>query len=346
MNTIKLSTVSIILPVLNEAKYIGKCIRSLINNTYSPAKVEILVIDGGSDDGTREIVTKLSYEDQRVKLIDNPKRILSAGINIGINTANGDVLIRMDGHAEAAEDFIANSVEVLNENPDALCVGGAITSVNESYIGKVIASAMSCPLGVGNARFRLGDYEGYADTVAFGAYRKEVFERIGLLDENMLRTEDDDLHFRMHQAGGKIYISKRIHSKYYPRSSVVKLWRQYFQYGFWRIPTVLKHGQPATLRQVVPLSFVFCWIIFLIGSVLWSPIIYGLACYAAMYLAVLLAGAVLAIKKDGLVVGILTPVIFPILHFSYGLGSLAGVWKFAIMRARPGELAQRAQISR
>jgi glycosyltransferase involved in cell wall biosynthesis len=122
--------VSIILPVLNEAEHIERCVRSLMNNRYDREKVEILVIDGGSDDDTREIVTRLSCEDERVKLIDNPRRILAAGINIGIETSRGDVLIRMDGHAEAESDFIANSIEVLREHPEAWCVGGAITTIS------------------------------------------------------------------------------------------------------------------------------------------------------------------------------------------------------------------------
>lgn len=338
--------VSIILPVLNESKYIERCVKSLMNNTYDRQKVEILVVDGGSNDGTREIVTKLASEDRRVRLIDNPGRILAAGINIGIESARGDVLIRMDGHAEAEKDFIEMNIEVLNEHSDAWCVGGAITTINQTYTGKVIAAAMSCPVGVGDARFRTGNYEGYSDTVAFGAYRKELFEKIGLLDENLLRTEDDDLHFRLRQAGGKIYISRKIRSKYFPRSSIVKVWRQYFQYGYWRIPTIMKHSQPATVRQVVPVLFVLGWIVLIIGALLWQPAWYVLVAYAGLYIIGLLAGAILAIKKNGFGVGIATPIVFPILHFGYGIGSLWGFIRFVVLGGKGMQKSKDVKITR
>jgi glycosyltransferase involved in cell wall biosynthesis len=326
--------VSIILPVLNEAPHIEQCLRSMMNNTYNPNKVEVLVVDGGSTDGTRGIVSDIATQDQRVRLIDNPRRILAAGINIGIENARGEVLIRLDGHAQAERDFIERSVEVLQEHPDAWCVGGAITTVNNNYTGRVIAAAMSCGVGVGNAKFRLGNYEGYADTVAFGAYRKWVFEKVGKFDENLPRTEDDDLHFRLHQAGGKIYISHKIRSIYFSRSNIGKLWRQYFQYGFWRIPTIIKHGQPAAVRQVVPVVFVLGWLVLIAGALFWEPAKYALAAYAGLYIMVLLIGAILAIRKNGFVVGVATPIVFPILHFSYGLGNLAGIWRFVIRRGK------------
>jgi glycosyltransferase involved in cell wall biosynthesis len=326
--------VSIILPVLNEELHIERCLRSLINNTYSPNMVEILVMDGGSSDSTRRIVSKIACEDSRVRLIDNPRTILAAGINIGIENARGDVLIRMDGHAEASDDFIEKNIEVLNEHPDAWCVGGSITTVNNKYIGKAIAAAMSCPVGVGNAKFRIGNYEGYADTVAYGAYRKEVFEKVGKLDERLLRTEDDDLHFRLRKAGGKIYLSRKIRSSYFSRSGLVGLWRQYFQYGFWRIPTIFKHRKPAAVRQVVPVIFVLGCIVTILATLLWQSAKYLLAAYLGLYLMVLLIGGVFAIRHNGLAVGIATPFVFPILHFAYGIGSLAGIWHFVIRKGK------------
>jgi glycosyltransferase involved in cell wall biosynthesis len=346
MSDKQISTASIILPVLNEAEHIERCVRSLMNNRYDRDKVEILVVDGGSTDNTLQIVNKLSEEDKRVRLINNPRRILAAGINIGIETSRGDVLIRMDGHAEAESDFIANSIEVLREHPEAWCVGGAITTISHDYMGRVIGATMSCLVGVGNAMFRLGDYEGYADTVAFGAYRKEIFEKIGKLDENLPRTEDDDLHFRIHQAGGKIYISRKIRSKYYARSSIAKLWSQYFQYGYWRIPTIMKHHRPATVRQIVPMIFIMGWIVFILGALIWQPVRYGLAFYAVSYIIVLLVGAALATKKFGFSAGIATPIVSPILHFSYGLGSLVGIWRFVIRQGKRAKPVSQTKITR
>jgi len=338
--------VSIIIPVLNESEYIEQCLRSLMNNTYSPEKVEILVFDGGSTDDTREIVSRLAEEDSRVRLLDNPERFQGPALNQGIKIARGQVIVRFDGHAEAANDFIERSVEILNEHPDAWCVGGAIKTVNQTYRGKVIAAAMSCPVGVGSAKFRTGDYEGYVDTVAFGSYRKEIFDKIGFFDENLPRTEDDELHFRLRCAGGKIYISQKIRSKYFSRSNVLNLWRQYFQYGYWRIPTILKHRRPATLRQVVPLVFVLGWLLLIVGGLLWQPMWYWLAVYAGLYIIALLVGGALAIKKNGFAVGTATPIVFPILHFSYGLGSLAGIWRFVIRRGRGARPVGETEITR
>lgn len=338
--------VTVILPVLNESEYIEQCLRSLMNNTYDRQKVEILVVDGGSNDGAREIVAKLASEDRRVRLIDNPGRSQAAGLNIGIKNARGDVLIRMDGHAEAEKDFIEMNIEVLNEHSDAWCVGGTMTTVHNTYIGKVIAAAMSCPAGVGSATFRLGEYEGYTDRVIFGAQRKELFEKIGLLDENLPRTEDDDFFFRLHQAGGKVYSSKRIRTKYYPRDNLLNVWRQYFQYGYWRIPTLIKHGRPGAVRQLVPMLFILGWIVLILAGLFWLPAWYALAVYAGLYIAGLLAGAALSIKKHGFMVGVATPIVFPILHFSYGLGNLAGIWRFIIRRGKVANQVSKTKITR
>lgn len=338
--------VTVILPVLNESEYIERCLRSLMNNTYDRQKVEILVFDGGSTDGTREIVTRLAEEDSRIRLLDNPKKFISPAFNHGIKISRGEIIIRFDGHAEASEDYIQKNVEVLQEHPEAWCVGGPVKTISNNWIGKVIASAMSCPIGVGNAYFRLGGRDGYVDTIMYGAYRKECLLRVGPVDENLVRTEDDELHFRLRQAGGKIYISRKIRSKYFPRSSIVKLWRQYFQYGYWRIPTIMKHNQPATVRQVVPILFVLGWIVLVIGALLWQPAWYVLVAYAGLYIIGLLAGAILAIKKNGFGVGIATPIVFPILHFGYGIGSLWGFIRFVVLRGKGMQKPKDVKITR
>ena len=326
--------VAVIIPVLNESGYIERCLRSLMNNTYDRDKLEILVFDGGSADDTRQIVSDLAAEYPQIRLLDNPKKFISPAFNHGVRIARGDIIIRFDGHSEACPDYIQKNIEVLAEHPDAWCVGGPVQTVSENTTGKIIAAAMSCPIGVGNAHFRLGTHEGYVDTIMYGAYRKEALLKVGPVDESLVRTEDDDLHFRMIKAGGRFYLSQKIKSLYYCRGSIKKLWSQYYQYGYWRIPTILKHGQPATLRQIVPVLFVLGWLILIAAALLWPPAVYALLLFAALYVLTLLAGAALAIKKNGLKIGIATPLIFPILHFSYGLGSLAAIWHFLIRRRK------------
>jgi len=338
--------VTIIIPVLNEAGYIERCLRSLMENTYTREKMEILVFDGGSRDNTREIVAGLAKEDSRIRLFDNPKKFIAPAFNEGIKISRGQVIIRFDGHAQASADFIERNVEVLEEHPDAWCVGGPVETISHNRIGSIIAAAMGCPAGIGNAAFRLGSYEGYTDTVMYGAYTKEGLLKVGPVDEFLIRTEDDDLHYRIRKAGGKFYLSHKIKSYYYSRSSLKKLWSQYFQYGYWRIPTIIKHGQLATVRQVVPVMFVLGWLVLIAGALFWQPAKYALAAYVGLYIMVLLAGAVMAIRKNGFAAGIATPIVFPILHFSYGLGSLAGIWCFVVRGGKGARKSSRVEITR
>jgi glycosyltransferase involved in cell wall biosynthesis len=248
--------VSVIVPCRDEGDFIEKCIRSVLNSEYQADKIEVLVVDGMSIDGTRKIVERLCEQDNRVSLYNNEQKIVPTAMNIGIAAAKGQVIIRVDGHVVVAEDFIKENVRQLQNHPEAWCVGGPIETVSPTYIGRAIAAAMSSPVGVGNAMFRLGNYEGFVDTIAFGAYWRWVFDRIGLFDEELVRHQDDELNLRLIRGGGKIFMTPKIRSRYYPRSTLRKLWRQYYQYGFWRIKTMQMYGRPAVSRQSIPLLFV------------------------------------------------------------------------------------------
>jgi glycosyltransferase involved in cell wall biosynthesis len=225
--------ISIIMPIRNEADFIERAIRSVLDNDYPAGRMEILVVDGLSDDGTREIVARLSKADSRLMMLDNPKRIAPAAMNIGLKAARGDLFIRVDGHVEIPADFIAKSIRCLHEHPEAWVAGGYIKTVADTFVGQAIASAMRSPIGVGNSRFRLGDYEGWVDTLAFGTHHKWIVDKIGYFDEELVRNQDDEFNLRIILAGGKIWMSKAIQSTYFSRGSLQKLWKQYFQYGFW-----------------------------------------------------------------------------------------------------------------
>ena len=207
--------VSVIMPVRNEANFIERAIKSILDNDYPAEKVEILVVDGMSDDGTRQTVKRLSEGDSRVRTLDNPKRIVPAAMNIGIKAARGDLFIRVDGHAEIPANFVTKSVECLREHPDAWVVGGYIETIAHDYTGRAIASAMRSPAGVGDSRFRLGDYEGWVDTLAFGTHHKWIVEKIGYFDEELVRNQDDEFNLRIILAGGKIWMSRSIQSTYF-----------------------------------------------------------------------------------------------------------------------------------
>jgi glycosyltransferase involved in cell wall biosynthesis len=327
--------VSVILPVRNEGDFIGRCLRSLLANDYPADRFELLVVDGQSTDNTRAVVAALAAQGARVQVLDNPARIVPHAMNTGIRAARGEIIIRVDGHAEVEPDFIAASVRELRARPDCWCVGGPIETINTDTVGRSIAAAMSTPVGVGNAMFRLGNFEGYVDTIAFGAYWRWTFDRMGLFDEELVRNQDDELNARLIQHGGKIFMCRSIRSRYYPRTSLRKLWRQYYQYGFWRIRTIQKAGKPATPRQLAPLAFVLGLAVLVLASSGLSPARWLLGGYVALYALGLAAGTAQVIRRAGLGAGLLAPLVFAILHFAYGLGSLHGIVHFVLLRRRP-----------
>jgi len=263
-------------------------------------------------------------------------------MNIGLKASQGDLFIRIDGHAEVPGDFISKSVQCLHEHPEAWVAGGCIETVADNYIGRAIAAAMRSPIGVGNARFRLGDYEGWVDTLAFGTHHKWIVDKIGYFDEELVRNQDDEFNMRIVLAGGKIWMSKSIRSTYYPRQTLRKLWRQYFQYGFWRIRTLQKHKRPASLRQLAPLLFVSSLLLFGLAGLLWRPFWSILAIQAIIYALGLVVGALGVGSKTGWRYAPVAPLVFIILHFAYGLGCLWGGIRFSLLRRyvikRPEEL--------
>ncbi|MBL7185122.1 MAG: glycosyltransferase family 2 protein [Phycisphaerae bacterium] len=338
--------VSVIMPIRNEASFIERAITSILDNDYPAEKVEILVVDGMSDDGTRQMVERLSEGDGRVRTLDNPKRIVPAAMNIGIKAARGDLFIRVDGHAEIPADFITKSVECLREHPDAWVVGGCIETIAHDYTGRAIASAMRSPVGVGNSRFRLGDYEGWVDTLAFGTHHKWIVEKIGYFDEELVRNQDDEFNLRITLAGGKIWMSRSIQSTYFSRGSLRKLWRQYFQYGFWRIRTLQKHKRPAAFRQLVPLLLVLSMLLLVLAGLLWRGLWILLAVEAGLYLLGLAAGALDVGRRSGWRFAPIAPLVLVILHFAYGLGSLWGGIRFCVLKGRCMRRPEQMQMSR
>ena len=337
--------VSVIVPICNEASFIERCLKAILANDYEADQVEVLVLDGLSTDGTEFLVAGIAERDHRVRLIQNPERMVSYAMNRGIREAVGDIIIRVDGHAIVPPNFIRLSVTTLQEHPEAWCAGGPVVTVSQSKVGTAIAEAMSSPIGVGNARFRIGHFEGPVDTIAFGAYWKHCFDKIGLFDEELVRNQDDELNLRVIRNGGIIYMNPRIQSKYYSRGSYAKLTKQYYQYGFWRIRVIQKHRRPATLRQLVPILFVLSAFALLLGAVFSHGARLALFGFATAYFGALLMGALMASREQGL--GLVPRMIpaFMILHFGYGFGSLSGVLHFLIMR-RSATAASNQGISR
>jgi len=338
--------VTVIMPIRNEMDFIARGICSILDNDYPRDKMEILVVDGCSNDGTREIVEKIATKDERVILLTNTAKIVSTALNIGLRVAQGEIFIRIDGHAEVPPDFIINSVRCLSEHPEAWVAGGYLETIANSYVGQSIALTMQSPIGVGNSRFRLGNYEGWVDTLAFGAHHKWVIDKIGYFDEELVRNQDDEFNLRIILAGGKIWMSKLIRSIYYSRSSLEKLWRQYFQYGFWRIRTMQKHKKAANLRQAVPLLFISSIILLGIGSCYSETVRLFLTAELVVYFFGLLVGTVSIACKSGWRYALISPLIFLILHFAYGLGSLWGIIRFVLFKRWKIQRPEDARLSR
>ena len=334
------------MPIRNEADFIEKAIGSVLGNDYPADRMEVIVADGCSDDGTQAIVEKMASTDSRVKLVENKGRIVSTGLNTALKASRGDVFIRIDGHAEIPTDFIRKSVHCLLEHPEAWVAGGYWKTVSEGYVGKVIAAATQSPAGVGNARHRLGNFDGWVDTVPYGAHHRWVPDKIGYFDEELVRNQDDEFNMRVNLAGGKIWLSSSICSTYYSRSSLKKLWRQYFQYGFWRIRTMQKHGRPATLRQTVPVLFVGSIMFLALAGFAWSGFWLLLAAEFALYVVGVAYGTLDVARQAGPKYCLPAPVVFFILHFGYGLGALWGFVRFLLLRGWKMKRAEEFKISR
>ena len=315
--------VSIVIPCKNEEKYIKKCLDSFIDQTYPKNSYEVLVCDGMSDDGTREIIKKYNEKYDNIKLLDNLGISAPKGMNLGIRNSNSDVIIIFGAHAYAKENFIEENVKLLN-NTEASCTGGPIETINDSDKGKAISLAMSSPFGVGNALFRYAKEEMYVDTVAFGAYEKRILDKIGYFDEEMTRNQDDELNYRLTQNGFKILLSPKIRSWYYSRSSLKKLWRQYFQYGFWKVRVIQKLGKTPSIRHLVPMLFVLANTLGPILGIFIKPILYLWILEIGLYFILdLILSLKLSSRKWSLFKYIL--LIFPILHISYGIGFIEGI---------------------
>jgi len=319
--------VTLILPVRNESPFIGQTLLALLEQNYPHDRMEILVADGQSTDNTPENVRifATSHPLPVIRLIDNPKISMPAGFNIAMRHASGDIVIMVGGHTRLANDYISRCVEALRQT-GADCVGGIIDTTGKTGIAQAIALAQSSWFGVGGATFRMKHAKaGYVDTVAFGAYRRSVFERIGLLDEELVRNQDDEFNFRLTQSGGKIWLDPSIRSEYYSRSSLRRLWKQYFEYGMYKVRVIQKRRAVPAWRHLIPGLFVMSSISGMVAFLLSRRILW-LAPTAVYFVANGAASIYTARHKRHLLP--ILPVVFATLHVAYGLGFLYGLWRW------------------
>jgi glycosyltransferase involved in cell wall biosynthesis len=318
------------MPVRNEAAFIGRGLTAVLGQDYSCDRLEILVLDGMSTDGTRAIVEELGRGHPQIslRLIDNPGMIVPTGMNIALGQARGDIIVRVDGHCEIAPDYVKRCVEhIAKDGVDG--VGGSVDTVGGTRAAVVIAVAMSTRFGVGDSAFRTESGKtALADTVPFPAYTRSVIRMAGGYDEELVRCQDDEYNYRLRELGAKLLLAADVRSKYYSRASLRSLWKQHFQYGFWKVRVMQKHPKQMRPRQFVPPLFALCLCLCLCLSFLFP---WGWVCLAATAgsyaLANLAASAVTASKKGWRYITLL-PVVYAVLHVSYGLGFLVGLVRF------------------
>ena len=315
------SIVSVIIPVFNEEKYIESCIQSLISQTYPRKHMEWLIIDGNSTDNTVEIVRTYAKH-YPIHLLNNEERKTPISMNIGIRHARGRYIIRFDAHTAYPSNYIERCVYIL-ENSDADNVGGFVETRADGFVGKAIAKILSSSFGVGGSRFRINSKGGYVDTVPFGAFRKEIFNKVGLFNEKLLRSEDNELNARIRAMGGKIYLSSDIKSVYYCRDTVWGILRMGLQNGNALFRTIKENPKAMNIRHFIP----FIFLISLIGMPVLGicmPVVYLL--FVIEITLYLILDIYFSFFTGSAKYGVITIWLYPLFHIFYGMGSLLGLF--------------------
>lgn len=317
------------MPVRNEAEFIGRSLGAVLAQDYPHDRMEVFIADGMSTDGTREVIEGLTrdYPDIDLRVLENIGQVVATGLNLALEQAKGEVIIRVDGHTIIAPNYIRECVAALQRS-DADNVGGRMDAVGETRFGEAVALASSSPFGVGGGRFHYSNSEEFVDTVYMGAWPRDVFRRIGLFDEEMVRNQDDELNYRLRAQGGKILLSPTIRSQYYNRASPRALWRQYFQYGYWKVRVMQKHPRQMRLRQFVPALFLMVLMISLILLPLAVAGNYLFGLVVGSYVVANLSASILVCKRNNWRVLPLLPITFGALHLAYGCGFLVGLARF------------------
>jgi glycosyltransferase involved in cell wall biosynthesis len=330
--------VSIIVACRNEILRIRVFLDSLMSQEMASVPWEAIIADGMSDDGTREVLEEYRSRCPQLHLIANHSRFVSSGLNAAIRAARGEIIIRMDAHTSYAANYCRLCVQTL-ERTGADNVGGPARTRAEGLLPRAVAAAYHSRFSTGGAKFHDVNYEGWVDTLPYGCWHRKTLVALGLFDEALVRNQDDELNLRLTRAGGKIWQSPAIMSWYSPRSTLTSLFRQYFQYGFWKVAVIRKHRLPGSWRHVVPIGFLLMNV-FLLGcmaitraagssewfaasALLWLTV-------ATAYIVATLTASVIAARQRGWAILPYLPAVFATYHFSYGLGFLAGLrWYLA-----------------
>lgn len=321
--------VSIITPCRNELEHVeGFCASALAQRLPAGWASELIVADGDSDDGSLQLLQRLARSEPRLRVIINPARIVSSGLNLALAQARGDVIVRMDVHTAYAADYVEQCLAALQRS-GAHNVGGPWCAEGDGPWQRAIAAVFQSRWVAGGARSRDRQYEGEVDTVYLGCWPRNTFVRFGVFDEALARNQDDEHNLRIVSGGGRVWQSARIHSRYRPRASVAALFGQWLQYGYWKPFVIRKHRRSAALRHWVPGLFVAALALLLLAALLGAPWRWPmllLALYAAVVVAMSLAVAAAGAWRLGWPLYWRLPVVVAAHHVGYGIGSLFGGW--------------------
>lgn len=320
--------VSALLVTRNEQDYIQSALMSYIKQSYPKDRYEVIVIDGESTDRTvdiiEEIKKKYETDEFKISVLNNPKRILASGWNIGIKAARGEYVIRIDAHAKAYPDFIQKSVETMIRI-NAVCVGGKLITKTIQDSNEAIAKVFSSSFGVGNSSFRVSDNAGYVDTAVYGLYRKSIFEEAGYFDEKYARNQDLQMHSRIRRRGGKFYFNPEIRCEYYARNTIKKMIGQAFGNGKWNMTLLKEDPAGLSIRHLVPFAFVIFLVIASLGGIAFKPLWILELCVISIHLVL---GLYFGRKSGAQGCEMLQmPILFLLFHLAYGSGSLVGIFK-------------------
>jgi len=325
-----MTTVSIIIPCLNEVKTIHNVLQAIHDQLFPRELLEIVIADGGSLDGTLGLIKHFctDHPDQVVRVISNPMKQIPVGLNLAIRAANGDVILRMDAHSLPEPDYVSLCVkDLLDKKGDN--VGGRwnIIPGADTWIGRGISAAAAHPLGVGNVRYRVSGEAGPVDTVPFGCYFRSLFDRIGLFDETLLTNEDYELNTRIRQQGGIVWFNPAISCRYFSRPDLVELARQYWRYGFWKARMVKRYPKSIKPRQLLPPLFVSSLFVLLLIGLVFHPFLTGLLAVFLLYLGIIvIASFPEARKRNDLSLAFSMPMAIITMHITWGTGFIISLF--------------------
>ena len=327
----KLPEVSIIIPCYNESTTITLLLDALFDQTYPRDPMNVIIADGGSTDGTQDVIS--SWQDQhpglKIEVILNPKRTIPAALNCAIRAATGDIIIRLDAHSKPNLDYVKRIVNLL-ESGQADNVGGVwdIQPSGKGWMARSIAAAAGHPIGVGDAQYRFTDKPAYVDTVPFGAFYRTLVVEIGMFDETLLTNEDYEFNTRIRQHGGKIWLDPQIRAVYYARGDLKALASQYWRYGYWKWHMLRRYPKTLRWRQALPPLFILTLVFSALLTTFFKPFLWLFLALLGIYvLALLMAGLQLALKhhEPRFIIGV--PLAMACMHFSWGSGFLWGIFR-------------------